>query len=181
MSIAAAKARQVGDPFDLNTVQGPQVDKEQMDKILDYIEIGKKQGAKLSYGGKRQGTKGYFIEPTVFTDVTDDMTIAREEIFGPVMSILKFKTVEEVIERANDSVYGLAAGIVSNGMDNIFKLTNGLRAGTIYVNCYDVFDAKTPFGGYKESGIGRELGYHGLENYLETKTVLISRPADALP
>mmetsp|Transcript_38020 Transcript_38020/g.36409 ORF Transcript_38020/g.36409 Transcript_38020/m.36409 type:complete len:110 (+) Transcript_38020:1187-1516(+) len=109
------------------------------------------------------------------------MTIAREEIFGPVMSILKFKTVDEVIQRANDSNYGLAAGIVSNGIDNIFKLSNGLRAGTVYVNCYDVFDAKTPFGGFKESGLGRELGYHGLENYLETKTVLISRSPDTIP
>ena len=180
-SIARAKKISVGNPLEQGTDQGPQVDKEQMDKILGYIDSGKKQGAKLAIGGNRHGSKGYFVEPTVFTDVTDDMTIAREEIFGPVMSILKFKTVDEVIARANDSNYGLAAGIVSNGMDNIFRLVNGLRAGTVYVNCYDVFDAKAPFGGFKESGIGRELGYHGLENYLETKTVLVSRAPDALP
>ncbi|RLN75543.1 hypothetical protein BBJ28_00026274, partial [Nothophytophthora sp. Chile5] len=106
-------------------------------------------------------------------DVTDDMTIAREEIFGPVMSILKFKTVDEVIERANDSNYGLGAGVVTQNIDNAIKISNGLRAGTVYVNCYDVFDSNTPFGGYKDSGIGRENGQAGLHNYLENKTVII--------
>lgn len=121
------------------------------------------------------------MEPTVFADVKDDMTIAKEEIFGPVMSILKFKSVDEVIERANHSNYGLAAGVVTKNIDNALKISNGLRAGTVYVNCYDVFDANTPFGGYKDSGIGRELGEPGLRNYLESKTVIIKRPDDSLP
>ena len=108
-----------------------------MGKILNYIESGKKEGAKLLTGGKRVGNKGYFVEPTVFADVQDNMTIAREEIFGPVMSILKFKSVDEVIKRANDSNYGLGAGIVTKNVENALKISNGLRAGTVYVNCYD--------------------------------------------
>lgn len=109
------------------------------------------------------------------------MTIAKEEIFGPVMSIMKFKTIDEVIERANNSQYGLGAGLVTKSIDNAMKISNALRAGTVYVNCYDVFDANTPFGGYKDSGIGRELGEYGLKNYQETKTVIIKRPDDSLP
>jgi len=132
-------------------------------------------------GGNRVGTKGHFIEPTVFADVKDDMKIAKEEIFGPVMSILKFKNIDEVIERANRSHYGLGAGVVTKSIDNALKISNGLRAGTVYVNCYDVFDSNTPFGGFKDSGIGRELGEYGLRNYSETKTVIIKRPDDSLP
>lgn len=109
------------------------------------------------------------------------MKIAKEEIFGPVMSILKFKNIDEVIDRANNSHYGLAAGIVTKSVENAIKLSNGIRAGTVYVNCYDVFDATTPFGGFKDSGIGRELGEHGLKGYLESKTVIIKRPDDSLP
>jgi aldehyde dehydrogenase (NAD+) len=144
-----------------------------MNKILNYVNIGQKEGARLLTGGKRHGTKGFFVEPTVFADVKDDMTIAKEEIFGPVMSILKFKDIDDVIRRANDSQYGLGAGIVTRSVDNALKLANGIRAGTVYVNCYDVFDANTPFGGFKDSGIGRELGEYGLRNYLETKTVIV--------
>ena len=148
---------------------------------MNYINIGQKEGAKLLTGGKRVGNKGWFVEPTVFADVNDDMTIAKEEIFGPVMSIMKFKTVDEVIQRANNSNYGLGAGIVTKNLDNAIKISNALRAGTVYVNSYDVFDANTPFGGYKDSGVGRELGEYGLKNYLETKTVIIKRPDDSLP
>ena len=148
---------------------------------MGFIESGKKEGAKLLTGGKRHGTKGYFVEPTVFADVQDNMTIAKEEIFGPVMSILKFKNVDEVIERANNSHYGLAAGVVTKNIETAIKLSNGIRAGTVYVNCYDVFDANTPFGGFKDSGLGRELGEAGLRNYLESKTVIIKRPDDSLP
>jgi aldehyde dehydrogenase (NAD+) len=109
------------------------------------------------------------------------MTIAKEEIFGPVMSILKFKTIDEVIERANNSQYGLGAGVVTRDINNAIKISNALRAGTVYVNCYDVFDANTPFGGFKDSGVGRELGEYGLHNYLESKTVIMKRPDDSLP
>ena len=148
---------------------------------MNYINVGQKEGAKLLTGGKRVGNKGWFVEPTVFSDVNDDMTIAKEEIFGPVMSIMKFKTVDEVIQRANNSNYGLGAGIVTKNLDNAIKISNALRAGTVYVNSYDVFDANTPFGGYKDSGVGRELGEYGLKNYLETKTVIMKRPDDSLP
>jgi len=109
------------------------------------------------------------------------MTIAKEEIFGPVMSIMKFKTIDEVIARANKSNYGLAAGVVTSSVDNYLKIANGLRVGTMYVNCYDAFDCNTAFGGFKDSGIGRELGEYGLRNYLETKTVIVKRPDDSLP
>ena len=180
-SVEVAKARKVGDPFAAETDQGPQIDNDQFTKILKYIDIGKKEGAQLLTGGKRVGTKGFFVEPTVFAGVTDDMTIAKEEIFGPVMSILKFKTIDEVIARANKSEYGLGAGVVTRSVENAIKLSNGIRAGTVYVNCYDVFDANTPFGGFKDSGVGRELGEAGLRNYLESKTVIIKRPDDSMP
>uniref|UniRef100_K3X4K6 Aldehyde dehydrogenase domain-containing protein n=1 Tax=Globisporangium ultimum (strain ATCC 200006 / CBS 805.95 / DAOM BR144) TaxID=431595 RepID=K3X4K6_GLOUD len=180
-SVEAAKARVVGDPFSNKTDQGPQIDRTQFEKILNYISIGKKEGATLLTGGKRVGDKGFFIEPTVFADVHDDMTIAREEIFGPVMTILKFKTIDEVIERANDSNYGLGAGVVTKSIDNAIKISNGIRTGTVYVNCYDIFDSNTPFGGFKDSGIGRENGQHGLQGYLENKTVIIKRPGDSMP
>lgn len=148
---------------------------------MNYIDIGKKEGANLLTGGKRHGTKGWFVEPTVFSDVNDHMTIAKEEIFGPVMTIMKFKTIDEVIQRANHSNYGLGAGVVTKNIDNAIKISNGLRVGTVYVNCYDVFDANTPFGGFKDSGIGRENGEAGLKNYLESKTVIIKRPDDSMP
>lgn len=180
-SVEAAKKRKVGDPFANDTDQGPQVDSDQFNKIMNYIDIGKKEGAKLLTGGKRVGSKGWFVEPTVFADVNDSMTIAKEEIFGPVMSIMKFKSIDEVIQRANNSNYGLGAGVVTKNVENAIKLSNGIRAGTVYVNCYDVFDANTPFGGFKDSGLGRELGEYGLKNYLETKTVIIKRPDDSMP
>lgn len=180
-SVEASKARILGDPLAPETDQGPQVDDVQFKKILGYIEIGQKEGAKLLCGGKRFGNRGYFIEPTVFADVTDDMTIAREEIFGPVMSILKFKTVDEVIERANRSVYGLGAGIVTRNFENAVKISNALQAGTTYVNCYDVFRPNTPFGGFKNSGIGRELGEYALKNFTEVKTVIFKVADEALP
>ncbi|XP_042613360.1 LOW QUALITY PROTEIN: aldehyde dehydrogenase, mitochondrial-like [Cyprinus carpio] len=177
-SVERAKKRTVGDPFDLNTEQGPQVDEEQFQKILGYISSGKRDGAKLMCGGEAAADHGYFIQPTIFRDVKDDMTIAREEIFGPVMQILKFKSLDEVIERANDSKYGLAAAVFTQNIDKAHYISNGLRAGTVWINCYDVFGAQAPFGGYKASGIGRrELGEYGLrQEYTEVKTVTIKVP-----
>ncbi|KAH3830263.1 aldehyde dehydrogenase, mitochondrial-like [Dreissena polymorpha] len=171
-----ALKRSVGSGFDPKVEQGPQVDEDQMKKILALIKTGKDQGAKLVAGGNRVGKKGYFVEPTVFSDVKDDMTIAKEEIFGPVMQIIKFKTAEEVIERSNLNKYGLAAGVVTNDVSRAINVANSLRAGTVWVNCYDVFDSCSPFGGYKMSGNGRELGEYGMEAYTEVKSVIIKVP-----
>jgi aldehyde dehydrogenase (NAD+) len=175
-SVARAKQRKVGDPFDPKTEQGPQVDDAQFEKVMSYINVGKKEGAKLVAGGNRVGDRGYFIEPTVFADVKDDMKIAREEIFGPVMSILKFKSIDEVVDRANRSEYGLAAAVWTRDIGKAHAIANRVRAGTVWVNCFDVFDAAAPFGGFKQSGIGRELGEYGLQQYTEVKTVTVKLP-----
>ncbi len=175
-TVELTKKRKVGTQFDPTTQQGPQVDKDTFDKILSYIDYGKKDGAKLEIGGKRWGSEGFFIEPTVFSNVTDEMRIAKEEIFGPVQSILKFKTLEEVIERSNNSEFGLAAGIFTNNINNALAYANAVESGSVWVNCYNAFSSLLPFGGYKESGIGRELGEEGVNLYLETKSVSIKLP-----
>ncbi|CAF1270235.1 unnamed protein product [Rotaria sordida] len=172
-SIELAKKRVVGDPFDSSTEQGPQITAEQFERILGYIESGKKDGAKLECGGERVGKKGYFIKPTVFTNVKDDMKIAREEIFGPVMSILKFDSYEEVIKRANNTTFGLAASVVTKDLTRALTFAQRLQAGSVWVNDYDAVCNQAPFGGYKQSGHGRELGRYGLEEYYEVKTVVI--------
>ena len=140
---------------------------------MGYIDTGRKEGARLACGGNRVGDRGYFVEPTVFADVKDDMTIAREEIFGPVMSILKFTAIDEVVDRANNTLYGLAAAVWTRDIAKAHAVANRVRAGTVWVNCYDVFDAAAPFGGFKQSGIGRELGEYGLQQYTEVKTVTV--------
>eukprot|EP00038_Savillea_parva_P008175 m.175217 g.175217 ORF g.175217 m.175217 type:complete len:499 (+) comp13957_c0_seq1:46-1542(+) len=173
----AAQNWTTGDPMDSSTLNGAQVDKIQFDKIMRYIASGKTEGATLRCGGSRVGGKGYFIEPTVFSDVKDDMKIAREEIFGPVMSILKFRTSEEVIRRANATPFGLGAAVISRDIGTALSMAHRLRAGTVYVNTYDVFDAAMPFGGFKQSGSGRELGEYGLHEYTEVKNVVV--PLDA--
>src|SRR6202050_2287960 len=172
-STARAKKRTVGDPFDAATEQGPQVDQTQMEKILGSIESGQRDAAKLNCGGGRVGDRGYFVEPTVFLDVQDGMKIAREEIFGPVMSIIRFKSLDEVIDRANRTVYGLAAGVWTKDVSKALAIANNVRAGTVWVNCYNVLDTAAPFGGFKQSGIGRELGEYDLQQYTEVKTVVV--------
>jgi len=172
-STQRAKRRTVGNPLDTKTEQGPQVDNDQFNKVLSYVEKGKKEGAKLMCGGERVGDRGYFVAPTVFADVKDDMQIAQEEIFGPVMSILKFKDMDELVERANKTIYGLAAAVWTRDITKAHNVANNVRAGTVWVNCFDVFDAAAPFGGFKQSGIGRELGEYGLQQYSEIKTVTV--------
>ena len=172
--VARAKKQRIGDPFDMATTQGPQISQEQCDRIMGYIDIGISEGANLLSGGKRVGNKGYFIQPTIFDGVKDNMRIAKEEIFGPVMNILKFKDVDEVVQRGNKTFYGLAAAIWTKDITKAHRLANSLRAGTVWVNCYDVFDAAAPFGGFKMSGIGRELGEYALSLYTEVKTVYIN-------
>ncbi len=167
------KQRKLGNPLDTTTEQGPQVSQEQLDKILGYVEKGQKQGANLVTGGKRWSDKGYFVEPTIFDNVKDNMAIATDEIFGPVVSVLPFKSVDEVIQRANSTYYGLAAAVWTKNLDKAHLFARQVKAGTVWVNCYHVVDTTTPFGGFKMSGQGRENGEAALEHYTETKTVTI--------
>ncbi|CAH0553063.1 unnamed protein product [Brassicogethes aeneus] len=171
-----ARARKVGDPLKSGTQQGPQVDKPSLDKILRLVESGIKEGAKLEAGGKQVGNVGYFVEPTVFSNVKDDMSIAKEEIFGPVQCILKFNTMEEVIERANNTQYGLASGVITNNINNAMVFAQAVEAGSVWINCYAPISPQTPFGGFKMSGLGRDLGADSLSGYLETKTISIKLP-----
>jgi len=172
-SVARAAKRRVGDPLDPSTEQGPQVDQSQFDRIMGYIESGRSEGATLACGGERVGNRGYFIRPAVFADVHDDMKIAQEEIFGPVMSVISFKDMDEVIARANKTDYGLAAGVWTSDIKKAHAVANGVRAGTVWVNCYHVLDTRAPFGGFKQSGMGRELGEYALHEYTEVKTVTV--------
>jgi len=177
-----ASKRVIGDPFDAQTEHGPQIDQAQFDKIMRYIELGKQQGAQCITGGKRVFDRGFFIEPTVFGEVTDDMVIATDEIFGPVLSILRFRTTEEVIRRANDNQFGLASAVWTQDIDKAYTVTEGLKAGTVWINCYNIVDPAAPFGGYKMSGLGRELGEQALDAYTETKTVTqLTRIFDQYP
>ena len=172
-ALRARSSERVGDPLDPATEQGAQIDEAQMTKIMFYIDSGKREGAELLTGGNRLGDKGNFIEPTVFADVKDEMKIAREEIFGPVMSIMKFRDLDEVVARANNTTYGLAAAVWTRDIGKALAVSNNVKAGTVWVNCFDVFDAAAPFGGYKQSGIGREMGEYALQQYTEVKTVTI--------
>ncbi|XP_075250640.1 retinal dehydrogenase 2-like [Convolutriloba macropyga] len=171
-----AESRVVGSPKNDDTQHGPQIDKEQKDKIIDLIESGKKEGAKVVFGGKSMDQAGFWVEPTVFADVEDKMRIAKEEIFGPVQSIFKFKTMEEVVKRANDTQYGLGGAVFTKDVDKAYTVASSIDAGTVWINCYNAGEANTPFGGFKMSGIGREYGEDSLNNYLETKTVILQVP-----
>jgi len=169
-----SKKIKLGDPLDPKTRLGAIVSEKQMNTVLDYIESGKNEGATLLTGGKRasvNGDHGYFLEPTIFGGVKNDMKIAQEEIFGPVLATLSFDDVEEVATLANKNIYGLAAAIWTNDIKKAHQLSRRLRAGTVWINTYGLMDAALPFGGYKQSGFGRELGMHAIEHYTELKTV----------
>ena len=172
--VKKAELRKLGDPFDETTEQGPQVDQDQYDKVLKYIDKGKSEGATCVTGGAALEGKGFFVEPTVFDDVQDTMAIATDEIFGPVLSVLTFKDLEEVIRRSNKTIYGLAAAVWTRDAGKAHQVAASLRAGTVWINCYNVFDAAAPFGGYKMSGFGRELGKNALDHYTEVKTVTMN-------
>ncbi len=172
--IDRAKKLKPGDPLDPKTRLGAIVSEQQMNTVLGYIEKGKAEGAQLLAGGGRvsvNGDKGFFLEPTVFGSVKNEMTIAQEEIFGPVLATLSFDEIDEVAEMANRSAYGLAAGIWTNNIKKAHALARRLKAGTVWINTYGPMDAALPFGGFKQSGFGRELGAHAVEHYTELKSV----------
>ncbi|EWC44651.1 aldehyde dehydrogenase [Drechslerella stenobrocha 248] len=169
-----AEVNVVGDPFDETTYQGPQVSKVQHDKILGYIDAGLSEGARLVSGGKRHGDKGYFIQPTIFADVKDHMTISREEIFGPFVCFSSFKTEEEVIARANDTAYGLGAALFTRDLERAHKVAAKLESGMVWINSSNDSHFGIPFGGVKQSGIGRELGEYGLQAYTQAKAVHVN-------
>jgi aldehyde dehydrogenase (NAD+) len=175
LSVQRAKKRKVGHSFatEDGVAQGSQVSQEQMDKILGYISSAEKEGARLELGGYRMGKEGFYIAPTVFSNVEDRMTVAKEEIFGPVMCLQKFRDEDEVLQRANSTPFGLAAGIFTQSTSIGQRLTRGIHAGIVFWNCYHVVDVSAPFGGMKQSGQGREGGgSYGLEPYMEVKNIV---------
>jgi len=172
----AARNIKVGRGLDSDTNMGPLVSSEQHQKVLGFINSGKKEGAKAVVGGDKVGNKGYFVQPTVLVNTTDNMSVVKDEIFGPVVCALPFKSGDEaeIIARANNTPYGLAAAVWTTNLGKAHSVSKALRAGTVWVNCYNVFDAALPFGGYKESGWGREMGEEVFELYTETKSLVIN-------
>lgn len=169
-----ASSLKVGDPFARDTYQGPQVSQTQFDRIMGYIKSGKEEGATVHIGGERHGNEGYFIQPTIFTECKSNMKIVQEEIFGPVAAIIKFATEEEAIEQANNTVYGLACSVFTRDIDRAIRVAHSIEAGTAWINCHNSSELSLPFGGYKQSGIGRELGEYALEHYTNLKAVHVN-------
>jgi aldehyde dehydrogenase (NAD+) len=174
--VGQAGKMKVGDPMDPSTQIGALISEDHLNKVLRYIDIGKAEGAKLRTGGDQPTKRGYFVNPTIFDGVNDSMKIAREEIFGPVLSVIRFKDMDEVVPRANNTFYGLAAAVWTRDVGKAHAMARKLKAGTVWVNTYNVISSLSPFGGYKMSGFGRELGVHALESYTQVKSVWVSLP-----
>jgi len=173
-SVSLAKTRKVGNPFDPDTLQGPLISEEHVKKVTNYIRQASKDGARLLCGGNRIGTKGYYLEPAVFSHVEDHFPVFQDEVFGPVMTINRFNRnqgMEGILKRANDTPYGLAAAIFTNNIPLGNEFCRRVRAGMVFWNCYHVVDTATPFGGLKYSGFGREGGSYGLTPYMEVKYI----------
>jgi acyl-CoA reductase-like NAD-dependent aldehyde dehydrogenase len=173
-----AKKMKVGNPLDPDSEMGSQISRQQMDRILGYIEAGVSEGAKLCCGGERdtagEKSKGFFVKPTIFTDVRPDMKIAQEEIFGPVLATIRFGDVDEAIEIANGTIYGLVSAVWTADIKTAHRVAAGIKAGSVWINTYNGFDSASPFGGYKQSGFGRDLGAHALEQYTSVKSIWVS-------
>ncbi|KAG7693262.1 hypothetical protein KL950_000700 [Ogataea haglerorum] len=168
---AAVEKLKVGNSFEEGVYQGAQSTPDQFEEVLNYIEIGKKTSLKLLTGGNRIGSKGYFVEPTVFYDVPQDSQLTQEEIFGPVAVVLPFKSIDEVIEKANDSEFGLGSGVHTEDINKAIYVSDRLEAGSVWINTYNDFHAAVPFGGYKQSGVGREMGTEAFDSYTQVKAV----------
>ncbi len=166
-----AEQIQVKPGFDPDSDMGPLVSEEQLNRVCGYLESGVREGAKAVTGGARHGDRGYFVKPTVLVNTNDNMKVVREEIFGPVVTAIPFRNADEIVARANDTVYGLAAGVWSRDIKKAHSVAAKLRAGTVWINCYNIFDPALPFGGYKQSGWGREMGHEVLEHYTEVKSI----------
>lgn len=163
----------VGNPLDTKTSLGPLISREQFDRVTSYLEVGKKEGAKVAIGGEVSGDKGFFIKPTIFSGVNNQMRIAREEIFGPVAAVIPFKDETDAVFQGNDTTYGLAAAVWTRDVSRAHKVARALKAGTVWVNCYGVIDSVSPFGGYKQSGLGREYGRESIDLYTQIKSVFM--------
>lgn len=169
-----ASSMSLGHGLDPSAQMGPLVSREQMDRVCNYIDIGRSQGASVVAGGARAKDKGYYVQPTVLTNVNQQMRVVQEEIFGPVLTAMPYDDLDQVAAWANDTTFGLGASIWSNNLSKVHRLIPKIKAGTVWVNCHSMLDPSMPFGGYRQSGIGRDLGKASLDSYLETKSVFMA-------